>query len=152
MQHDRMPRAAHNDPSAAKAIGFQFIPYYNLYWTFFNALRLCDRLTLQLKLRGLRERAPRGMVLAACILTVIPYVNMIAIPILWTIAACMLQSTVNRVASLSPMAWDATVGPATPNPAFAAPMAPMAMMHSTPEQVARQAQAKKLVNWSHVLG
>ena len=31
--HDRLPRASQNDPSTARAIGFQFIPYYNLYWT-----------------------------------------------------------------------------------------------------------------------
>ncbi|HEU4727535.1 MAG TPA: hypothetical protein VFT22_06595, partial [Kofleriaceae bacterium] len=35
LMHDRLPRAAHNDPSAGKAIGYQFIPYYNLYWIFF---------------------------------------------------------------------------------------------------------------------
>jgi hypothetical protein len=148
--HDKLPKASHNDPSAGKAIGYQFIPYYNLYWIFFSALRLCDRLTLQLSLRGLRERAPRGLVLAACIVTVIPYLNMlIAIPVLWTIAVCMLQSTVNRVAGLSPMQWDATVGPATPSPAFGAPAA---VFQPSPEQLARQARARKLVNWSHVLG
>jgi hypothetical protein len=109
MMHDRMPQAAHNDPSAGRAIGFQFIPYYNLYWIFFSALRLCDRLTLQFRLRGLGNSAPRGMAIAACIFTVIPYVNLlIGIPIMWTILVCMLQSTVNKVASLPPTQWDAS--------------------------------------------
>ena len=58
LMHDKLPKAASNDPSAGKAIGFQFIPYYNLYWIFFQSLRLCDRLTLQLKLRGRQDRAP----------------------------------------------------------------------------------------------
>ena len=108
MLHDRLPRASHNDPSAGKAIGFQFIPYFNLYWVFFSALRLCDRLNLQLKLRGRTATAPRGLAVAACVLTVIPYVNVvIGIPILWTVTACMLQSTVNQVARLSPTEWDA---------------------------------------------
>lgn len=111
LQHDRLPRAANNDPSAGKAIGFAFIPYFNLYWVFFSSLRLCDRLTLQLRLRGLQETAPRGALLAASILWVIPYVNLIiGFPIMWTIAVCMLQSTINRVAQLSPTEWDATIG------------------------------------------
>lgn len=150
MMHDKLPRAAHNDPSAGKAIGYQFIPYFNLYWIFFSALRLCDRLSLQLRLRGLQARAPRGLVLAACIVTVIPYVNLlIAFPVLWTIAACMLQSTVNQVASLRATEWDATVGPATPSPALGAPLA---VLQPSADQLARQAHAQKLVNWSHVLG
>lgn len=153
--HDRLPRASHNDPSAGRAIGFQFIPYYNLYWIFFSALRLCDRLSLQLTLRGRTDRAPRGVVLAACIFSVIPYLNVIlGIPILWTIAACLLQSTVNEVARLSPADWDATVLEAASNPAspnLAVPAA-LAMLQPSPEQLAVQARAQKLVNWSHVLG
>jgi hypothetical protein len=150
MMHDKLPRAAHNDPSAGKAIGYQFIPYYNLYWIFFSSLRLCDRLSLQLRLRGLQARAPRGLVLAACVVSVIPYVNvLIAFPVLWTIAACMLQSTVNQVASLRATEWDATLGPATSSPALGAPLT---VLQPSPDQLARQARAKTLVNWSHVLG
>jgi hypothetical protein len=108
LMHDKLPRAAHNDPSSGKAIGFQFIPYFNLYWVFFNSLRLCDRLDLQLRLRGLEPHAPRGLTLAACICSVIPYVNLISLPIIWTIAAARLQSTVNRVAELPPTEWDAS--------------------------------------------
>lgn len=101
--HDRLPQAAHNDPTAGKAIGFQFIPYFNLYWVFFSALRLCDRLTLQAHLRGIHDRTPRGFILACCIFTVIPYVNfVIGIPIMWTIGVCLLQSKVNRIAALPP--------------------------------------------------
>ena len=109
LMHDRLPRATHNDPSAGKAIGFQFIPYFNLYWVFFSALRLADRLSLQFRLRGLPDRAPRGLLLAACIFTVIPYVNiLIGIPIMWTITVCFLQSSVNKIAALPPDSWDAT--------------------------------------------
>lgn len=107
--HDRLPRAAHDDPSASKAIGFQFIPYFNLYWVFFSALRLCDRLNLQFRVRGLEPRAPRGLALATCIMSVIPYVNLvIGLPIMWTITVCRLQSTANRIAALPPTAWDAS--------------------------------------------
>ena len=106
--HDRLPRAASDDPSASKAIGCQFIPFYNYYWIFFNALRLSDRITLQFRLRGMTTTAPRGLLLAACVVTVIPYVGLlIGIPIVWTIAACMLQSSINQAAALSPNDWDA---------------------------------------------
>jgi hypothetical protein len=115
LMHDRLPRAAANDPSSGKAIGFAFIPYYNFYWVFFSGLRLTDRLSLQLQLRGLPDRGPRGMVMAACIFSVIPYVNfLIGFPIIWTIAACMLQSTVNKVAALPPNSWDPTTYPGYP--------------------------------------
>jgi hypothetical protein len=169
MIHDRLPRAAHNDPTAGKAIGFQFIPYFNLYWVFFSSRRLADRLSLQFRLRGLPDRGPKGLLTAASVLTVIPYVNLvIGFPIMWTIAACVLQSKVNRVAELGPTTWDASLDPsmnpalnyATP-PALASGYGPpaglqaphaFAMTHASPEQLARQASAQKMVRWSHVLG
>src|SRR3954463_10826224 len=42
IQQGRLPRAAQNDPSTGQAIGFTFIPFYNLYWIFFSPLRLCE--------------------------------------------------------------------------------------------------------------
>lgn len=110
LMHDKLPRAAADDPSGGKALGFSFIPYFNIfYWLFFNSLRLCSRLTLQFKLRGLPDRAPRAMVLTATIFGAIPYVNLlIGIPIMWTIAAPMLQASVNRIAALPPTQWDGT--------------------------------------------
>jgi hypothetical protein len=163
MIHDRLPRAAHNDPSSGKAIGFTFIPYYNLYWVFFNSLRLCDRLTLQFRLRGRRDSAPKGMLLAACIVGVIPYVNLfIGLPILWTIAVCLLQSSVNKVADLGADTWDASqpgdaramIARTGAQSAGAAPaMLPSYQLPPpSPEQLATAARAKKLVNLSHILG
>jgi len=104
--HDRLPKATHDDPSAGKAIGFQFIPFFNLYWIFFNTLRLSDRLDLQLRLRGLPKHAPRGLMIACCIFTIVPYISLlIGFPVMWTIGACRLQSTVNKVAALDPHSW-----------------------------------------------
>jgi hypothetical protein len=109
MLHDKLPQAAPNDPSAGKAIGFSFIPYFNFYWVFFSSMRLCDRLDLQLRLRGQRPSAPKGLMIACSVLTVIPYVNiLIGLPILWTIGAAVLQSSVNRVAALGPLSPDGT--------------------------------------------
>ncbi len=103
IQQGRLPRAAQNDPSTGQAIGFQFIPFFNYYWLFFSPLRLCDRVTFQYALRGRREEAPKALTLTAAILTVIPYLGMISIPILWTIAACMTQYRINRLIELGPL-------------------------------------------------
>ena len=98
--HDKLPRAHPSDPSAGKAIGFAFIPYFNLYWVFFSSLRLADRLNLQLRLRGLPPMVPRGLAIATSIFTVIPYVNIIfGLPIMWTITVCFYQSAINRLAA-----------------------------------------------------
>ncbi|MFO0761816.1 MAG: DUF4234 domain-containing protein [Byssovorax sp.] len=79
LQHDRLPKAEPDDPSSGKAIGFSFIPVFNLYWLFFNALRITDRINLQYRLRGFpAEEVPRGLVLMSMILNVIPFFNFTA--------------------------------------------------------------------------
>lgn len=99
MCHDNLPRAHPNDPTSAKAIGFAFIPYFNLYWVFFSSLRLADRINLQLRLRGLGPMVPRGLMIATSIMSVIPYVNiLLGFPIMWTIAVCYYQRAINRLA------------------------------------------------------
>ena len=103
IQQGRMPRASHSDPTTAQAIGYQFIPFFNLYWTFFNPLRLCDRITFQYQLRGRDDAAPRGLVLAAAVCTVIPYFGILSIFVLWTIATCLLQHKINRLNELGPV-------------------------------------------------
>jgi hypothetical protein len=103
IQQGKMPRAAHNDPTTGQAIGFQFIPFFNLYWTFFNSLRLCDRITLQYRLRGVNEEAPRGLVLAAAVCSVIPWINVLALLVLWPLATCFLQWKINRLIELGPV-------------------------------------------------
>lgn len=149
LMHNRLPQAANNDPSAGKAIGFQFIPYFGLYWMFFSSLRLADRLNLQLKLRNRPERAPKGLLIAACVTCVIPYFALVAIPTIWTIAVCLLQSTANKVAQLGPGEWDATeIGFPSPQAAAMVPMArPM-----PPAMMEQEAKAQKLVKWSQRLG
>jgi hypothetical protein len=120
--HDRLPKATSTDPSAGKAIGYSFIPYFNFYWVFFNSMRLCERLNLQFALRGERPIAPRGLMLACSILTVIPYINLIiGIPLLWTLGVCFLQSAVNRVAELGPLSESALAPGLPPGDPYAQP-------------------------------
>ncbi|GAB4567825.1 MAG: hypothetical protein Tsb0020_20680 [Haliangiales bacterium] len=106
LMNDKLPRGISNDPSAGKAIGFSFIPYFNMYWVFFSSLRLADRINLQFRLRGKPEKAPKSMMIACSVLSVIPYLNiLIGLPIMWTIGSCMLQSAVNEAAELDPHEW-----------------------------------------------
>ena len=62
LTHDRLPKVYTDDPSAGRAIGFTFIPYFNMYWIFFNSMRLADRINLQYRLRGLPDGVPRGFI------------------------------------------------------------------------------------------
>jgi hypothetical protein len=100
-QHGRLPQAEHDDPSAGKAIGFSFIPYFNLYWLPWSAARLADRLNLQLRLRGLPDEVPRNLILGCAIVGVIPYVCIVlGLPVTWLITVVYLQRAVNRLAAL----------------------------------------------------
>lgn len=69
--HGRMPRLRHNDPSAGQAIGFLFIPFFNLYWMFFTYLRLVERLDEQRAMRAMRPAGLRKLALYNCILTLV---------------------------------------------------------------------------------
>ena len=97
LMHDKMPRTRLDDPSAGKAIGFMFIPFFNFYWQFFNYLRLCDRINDQRTMRGLAPSAPRGLAMASCIMTLIPYVNILGCLIIEPIFVGMLQASVNEL-------------------------------------------------------
>jgi hypothetical protein len=97
LMHGNMPKTRHDDPSAGKAIGFLFIPFYCLYWVFFTFIRLVDRVNLQRSARGLPP-ALRGFTIAVCIMTVIPYVNYVAFLIVWPIWAGLMQGSVNELA------------------------------------------------------
>jgi hypothetical protein len=99
--HDRLPQAERDDPSAAKAVGFSFIPYFNLYWMFFNSLRLADRLNLQLRLRGLPDAVPRGLIIACSVISMIPYLGwFLGVFFLWPIAVGYFRSAANTLAAL----------------------------------------------------
>ncbi|QOV89498.1 GYF domain-containing protein [Humisphaera borealis] len=98
MKHGSLPVRRPDDPSAGKAIGFMFIPFFNLYWLFFANLRLIDRINEERRQAGLPQNAPRGLAMAYCICMVIPYINLlvgflIMGPIYWG----TLQANVNEL-------------------------------------------------------
>ena len=98
LQHDKLPQAKRDDPSGAKAVGFSFIPYFNLYWFVFQPMRLTDRLNLQDRIRDREDGTNRGLMLTLSILGMIPYINiLIGIP-LYSIGVYKLQKQINRLA------------------------------------------------------
>ncbi|HHH10859.1 MAG TPA: hypothetical protein ENK23_02125, partial [Sorangium sp.] len=120
--HGRLPQASNDDPNAGKGVGFFFLPYFNLYWMFFSNLRLYDRLRLQYRLRGQQMSMSRGMVIAAAVFGIIPYINvLIGWPIMWLILAVQFQQAVNRLTELPPPAVAAGAQPGYAQPGYAQP-------------------------------
>jgi hypothetical protein len=98
LQHDKLPQAKQDDPNAAKAIGFNFIPYFNLYWFIFQPIRLTDRLNLQDRIRDREDGTSRSLMITLAILGMIPYINvLIGVP-LYSIGVYKLQKQINRLA------------------------------------------------------
>jgi len=100
IQQGKMPRLTNNDPTAGQAIGYQFIPFFNLYWIFFSPMRLGDRVTFQYRLRGLDDGGGKGIMLASAIVSVIPYIGMLSFFTLWLISACVVQHKINKLIDL----------------------------------------------------
>lgn len=99
LAHDRFPKAVAGDPSAGKALGFSFIPYFNLYWCVYSPLRLADRINLQNRIRGRGDGVPRGLVLFCGVLGVIPYLNVLLGVPMWGIGVAKLQKAINQLAA-----------------------------------------------------
>lgn len=88
-----------------QAIGFLFIPLFNLYWIFIANVGLCEAINRTLVARGGQPRAPKGLAIAACVGHLVPYCNILVSPILWTIYMVMVDNArremVNRVGATS---------------------------------------------------
>jgi hypothetical protein len=97
LMHGKMPLVRHDDPSAGKAIGFLFIPFYNFYWVFFTYHRLCVRLNEQRVKAGLPGDISIGLAVTMCAIMIIPYVGLISFLILMPIFAGIVQSKVNEL-------------------------------------------------------
>jgi len=102
LMHGKLPRVRRDDPSAGRAVGFCFIPFFNLYWIFFTFRRLCLRVDEQRSLYGLPPSHLRGLATTACVFQVIPYINvLLGFTILFPVFLVMMQSSVNRLAATS---------------------------------------------------
>ena len=105
LMHGSLPKVRPDDPSAGKAIGFMFIPFFNFYWVFFSYGRLCLRVDEQRVQHGLPPSELQGLSIAMCILMVIPYIGIISWLVLAPIFFGMMRSSVNElVATPAPLA------------------------------------------------
>jgi hypothetical protein len=98
LKHSKFPRIRPDDFGAGKAIGFMFIPFLNIYWIFVFWLRLADRINFQFKLRNQAPAVNRGLVLAAVIVGIIPYVGLISWLIIYPIVISEVQGACNALA------------------------------------------------------
>jgi len=102
--HGNLPRRRPDDPSAAKAIGFSFIPIFNIYWAIFFWIRLCTRINDESVRVGLPPTAPRNLVIAICwcyLGLFIPILNILAAiaqVVMIIIVLVQLQTSLNRLA------------------------------------------------------
>lgn len=98
LKHSKLPKINYDDFDAGKAIGFLFIPFFNIYWLFVFWRRLAMRINLQFKLRNERPPVSLGLATAVCILTLIPCFTAINFFILIPILFSQIQSATNKLA------------------------------------------------------
>jgi DNA-directed RNA polymerase subunit RPC12/RpoP len=115
LMHGRMPRLRPDDPSAGKAIGFLFIPFFNFYWFFFTYLRLVTRVNEQRVLRGLPPANLGWLAITFCvghllcgviIVAFFPagiYLNPATL-VLGAVFYSLLQNSVNELVELTDLA------------------------------------------------
>jgi len=56
-----------------KAVGFLFIPFFNLYWVFVSCLGLSKDMNVVLRQRGIQYQVSEGLAKTACILCVVGF-------------------------------------------------------------------------------
>jgi hypothetical protein len=101
LKQSRLPVVKPDDPQAGKAIGFLFIPFFNLYWYFFVWRRLADRINYQYRLRGRPEPIDRSQmtIAQAVVVAGLFFVFVIFVGWIWVLVfAAKIQSASNALA------------------------------------------------------
>ncbi|MDG2244808.1 MAG: GYF domain-containing protein [Flavobacteriales bacterium] len=75
LKYSNLPEIKQDDFGAGQAIGFMFIPFFNLYWIFIFWRTLAQRINFQFKLRGKAAPVSLGLATTYCILMFIPYLG-----------------------------------------------------------------------------
>jgi len=104
LKHSMLPMIKHDDFKAGKAIGFMFIPFFNLYWQFRFWLRLVDRVDLQLRLRGFPPIMSKRLMLATVIVGLIPVVNLAALLVIYPSTGLMLTTIIIGIIAIASLA------------------------------------------------
>jgi len=100
LKHDKLPKIQYDDFGTHIGIALIFVPFFNFYWFFVFWLRLVDRVNFQFKLRHLPLPINREFALVVCILSLIPYINILVGLILIPILAGKIQQAVNQLAEM----------------------------------------------------
>lgn len=108
LMHDNLPKNRQDDPSAGKAIGFCFIPFFNIwYWNFVIYPRLVLRVNEQRMAAGLAPANIAGLAITLAVLCamIIPvacipllgFVLILSIKVVSAIFFAQLQGSVNEL-------------------------------------------------------
>ena len=100
-KHGKFSKLRHDDITGGAAIGFLFVPVYNLYWLFKMQLSLVKRINFQFKLRNQAPPVSASLARLVCILQVIPYINIINLLIVFPIYYYKVQTACNRLAEFN---------------------------------------------------
>jgi hypothetical protein len=79
------------------AVGFLFIPFFNLYWLFVANVGLCDALDYGLTTVGSYRRAPRVAAIIAGIFQLVPYLNLLISPFTWLLFMFLADGARNEL-------------------------------------------------------
>jgi Tfp pilus assembly protein PilE len=80
-----------------KAVGYLFIPFYNLYWAFVAYKGLADDANTFARKYGVGKEINAGLSMAIAITSIIPYLNIIIAPILANILIYQWANLYNAV-------------------------------------------------------
>lgn len=97
LMHSKLPVIKRDDFKARRAIGFSFIPFFNLYWVFRFWLRLVARLNLQARFKRFSPATPKNLMRATIIVGLIPIVNLAALLVMYPVCIALIQTTGNRI-------------------------------------------------------
>ena len=79
-----------------KAVGFLFIPFFNLYWIFIAYAGLAKDANSFMEKQGLSKRINYNLAVAACVVSLIPYLNLLSF-ILFAILFYQIAAVNNEI-------------------------------------------------------
>jgi len=100
-KHGKFNKLRQDDITGGAAVGFLFVPFYNLYWLFKMQASLVKRINFQFKLRNQPPPVSASFATLVCILQIIPYINLISSFIVFPIYYYQVQTACNRLAEFN---------------------------------------------------
>lgn len=100
-KHSQLPAVKQDDFTAGRAIGFSFIPFFNLYWGFVFWLRLGERINFQYRLRGAPDPISRQLVIWTGVFVIATSILVITFPVAMVLGGMVvarIQTAANELA------------------------------------------------------